>query len=158
MYTEKVVPLLSKTQKEKHFTFAKRVLDNWGVEKSKKFLWIHYYDEKWFWCMLFRKTAKTFDDFPKSVVQAYHKNLISKTMGIAFVAFAFDDTIENGGTAVKVRFERAQSNTITRRKTRNKEGKVLRERNQEYLVDCNVTGSSNGTARDPKFPLMPLFE
>jgi len=148
MYTEKVVPLLSKTQKEKHFTFAKRVLDNWGVEKSKKFLWIHY-DEKWFWGMLFRKTAKTFDDLPKSVVRAYHKNHISKTMGIAFVAFAFDDTIENGGTAVKVRFERAQSNKIARRKTRNKEGKVLRERNQEYLVDCNVTGSSNGTARDP---------
>jgi hypothetical protein len=157
MYTEKVVPLLSKTQKEKHFTFAKRVLDNWGVEKSKKFLWIHY-DEKWFWGMLFRKTAKTFDDLPKSVVRAYHKNHISKTMGIAFVAFAFEDTVENGGTAIKVRFERAQSNKIARRKTRNKEGKVLRERNQEYLVDCNVTGSSNGTARDPKFPLMPLFE
>ena len=42
-------------------------------------------------------------------IRAYHKNHISKTMGIAMVAYAFEDCIENGGDGVKLIFTRAQS-------------------------------------------------
>ena len=38
------------------------------------------------------------------------------------------------------------------------DGKVLREKGDVYMVDCNVTGSDPGTASDPKFPLKDLFQ
>jgi len=52
----------------------------------------------------------------------YHKNHINKVMMTAFTAFAFEDTLENGGDAIK-------------------------------LVDCAVTGSKDGTAKDPQCSL-----
>ena len=71
---------------------------------------------------------------------------------------AFKDSLENGGTAFKIRFERAQSCKIAQRLSRNKNGEVLRKKDDCYFVDCAVTGSSYGTAKDPKFPLKPFFE
>ncbi len=34
----------------------------------------------------------------------------------------------------------------------------MRNRGVWYVVDCNVTGSDEGTATDPKFALMGLFQ
>ena len=42
--------------------------------------------------------------------------------------------------------------------TKNKEGTVLKKKGDIYFVDCNVTGSSEGTARDPKFPFDQFFK
>ena len=99
---------------------------------------------------------------------AYHKSHINKTMGIAFTGFAFEDCIENGGTAVKLDFVRAQGFKIADREqraaVRNENGQVrfsgeiLRRKDDLYLVDCAVTGSSCGTPMDPKKPLLPEFE
>ena len=108
--------------------------------------------------MLFHKSAKCFDELPKAVVKAYHKCHISKTMGIAVVAMAFDDSLENGGTAFNICFERAQSCKIAQRLSRNKKGEVLRKKGDSYFVDCSVTGSSYGIAKDPKFPLKPFLK
>jgi len=55
----------------------------------------------------------------------------------AFTAFAFEDTIENWGEAVKLGMFRAQS---------------------FKLVNCAVTGSSDGTSRDPKRSFQRIFE
>ena len=66
---------------------------------------IFYFTKKWFWGLLLRKTAKTFEEFEQEMekksyspkqIRAYHKNHNSKTMGIAFVGFAFIDSMENG--------------------------------------------------------------
>ena len=76
----------------------------WGKEKGK-FLLIHY-DEKWCWGMLLRSTAKSFDGVDKQTYKTYHKCHLSKTMGIAVVAMAFEDTLENGGDAIKLIFQR----------------------------------------------------
>ena len=105
-----------------------------------------------------RCNAKSFDDLPPEASAAYHRCHISKTMGIAFVAFAFKDTIENGGIAMKLGLHRAQSAKIAQRLTRNKKGEILREKGQPYLVDCCVTGSDSGTAKNPKYPLLKLFQ
>ena len=40
--------------------------------------------------------------------RAYHKYQINKTMVILFTAFAFENSIENGGEAVKLAFICAQ--------------------------------------------------
>jgi hypothetical protein len=157
MFTEQVIPLLSANLKNKHFDFSKRLLTNWG-KGNGKFLLIHY-DEKWFWgLLLFHKTAKCFDDLPKNVIKAYHKCHISKTMGIAVVAIAFENSLENGGTAMKLCFQRAESFKVAKRMARNKNGEVLRKMGDLFKVDCAVTGSSYGTDSDPQFPLKPFFE
>ena len=57
--------------------------------------------------MLFHKTAKSFDELPKAVLKVYYKCHISKTMGIAVVSIAFEDSLENGGKAFKLCFKRA---------------------------------------------------
>ena len=105
-----------------------------------------------------RKTAKSFEDVERQVMKIYHKCHVSKTMGIAVVGFAFEDSLENGGTALKMLFHRAQSAKVAQRLTKNKQGKKLREKGDIYFVDCSVTGSSEGTAKDPKFPLLEYFK
>ena len=116
LYTERVIPLLTQEQKHKHLKFAKHYLNNWGLGAGK-FILFHY-DEKWFWGLLLRKTAKTFEEFEEKMkkkgyahkeIRAYHKNHISKTMGIAFVGFAFIDSMENGGDGIKLHFTRKET-------------------------------------------------
>jgi hypothetical protein len=55
-------------------------------------------------------------------------------MGIAVVGMAFEDTLENGGTAFKIRFERAQSCKIAQRLSRNKNREVLRKKGKATLL------------------------
>jgi hypothetical protein len=102
-------------------------------------------------------TAKTFDGVVQNVMKIYHKCHVSKTMGIAVVAMAFEDSLENGGPAVKILFNRSQSAKVAQRLTKNKNGAKLREKGYIYFVDCNITGSSEGNAKDPKFPLLGIF-
>ena len=64
-YTERVIPLLTQEQKHKHLKFAKHYLNNWGLGAGK-FILFHY-DEKWFWGLLLRKTAKTFEEFEEKM-------------------------------------------------------------------------------------------
>ena len=49
-------------------------------------------------------------------------------MGIAVVGMAFEDSLENGGTTFKLRFERAQSAKVAQRLTKNKNRDVLRKK------------------------------
>ena len=86
LYMERVIPLLSAEQKRKHLCFATRFRSNWGLGGGK-FLLVHY-DEKWFWGLVLRKTAKSFDELDAATIKAYHKSHISKVMAIAVVAFA----------------------------------------------------------------------
>jgi hypothetical protein len=57
LYAERVIPLLSADQRKKHYDFSKRFQNNWG-KGGGKYLLVHY-DEKWFWGMIFRRTAKS---------------------------------------------------------------------------------------------------
>ncbi len=50
LYAERVIPLLSNSQKKKHLDFSKRFRSNWGLGPGK-YLLVHY-DEKWFWGMV----------------------------------------------------------------------------------------------------------
>ena len=155
MYKERVIPYLSSEQCKKQLSFAKRFVNNWDRGPGK-YLLIHY-DEKWFWGLLLRNTAKWFEGVEKDVKKFYHKCHVTKTMGIAVVGIGFQDTLENGGEGVKILFQRAQSAKVAQRLARNKNGDILRRKGDVYWVDCNVTGSSHGTCKDPKFPLIEFF-
>ena len=89
---ERVIPLLSTEQKRKH--------SNWGLGNGKSLL--AQYDEKWFWGLVMRKTAKSFDELDAATIKACHKSHISKVMAIAVITFAFTDNIENGGDAINL--------------------------------------------------------
>eukprot|EP00957_Ditylum_brightwellii_P026811 2027361-Ditylum_brightwellii.AAC.1 len=74
-------------------------------------------------------------------------------MGVAFTAFAFEDSIENGGEAVKLVCVCAQSHKaaqklmckyeIQENGSRKQIGAIIRRKGDTYLVDYNVTGSSH---------------
>ena len=51
-------------------------------------------------------------------MQAYHKNHINKCMGVAFVGYAFEDNMENGGHGIKLEFLRAQSHKVVEKEIR----------------------------------------
>lgn len=101
-------------------------------------------------------------------MMAYHKNHISRVMGICTVAYVFVDNVENGGVALKIDLSRCQSNQVAGRiqnaSRRDDEGKlvyngeILRNKGYLYLVDCTMMGSSCRTADDPKFTLLNYFE
>jgi hypothetical protein len=88
-------------------------------------------------------------------------------MGMAFFAFAFEDSIENGGKAVKLDFLWCQSYKVAKKLVREGvhgengritySGPIKQWKGDLYLVDCCVTGSEAGTADDPKLPLRKVF-
>jgi hypothetical protein len=66
-----------------------------------------HYDEKWFRGAIYAKgcswACQEFGIDPHTF-EAHHKSHINKAMDVAFVAFAFKDSIENGGKVVKLAF------------------------------------------------------
>jgi hypothetical protein len=168
MYVQRILPLLSSAQMYKHLAFARHLIGHWGLPR-RKYLWIHY-DEKWFWGLVARATAKYLEAIlGKRELYAYHKSHINKVMAVAFTAYAFDGHIENGGHGIKLGFFRTQKCKIAAKQVRESrideatggrkfDGKVVREKGAPYFVDCNVTGSDEGTASSPKFALMGLFK
>jgi hypothetical protein len=127
------------------------------------------YNEKRFWGFVTRKGAWACEElgiYPHTF-EAYHKSHINKTMGVAFLAFAFEDRIENGGKAVKLDFLQCQSYKVAEKLVREGvrgergpitySGKIKRRKEELYQVDCCVTGSKAETAFDPKFPLLNVF-
>ena len=157
-YTERISPLLLAHQKRAHLAFAKRFLLNWGRGLGKYLLIM--FDEKWMWGLVMRRLAKKCDELGlgKKFYRAYHRNHINKVMLTAFSGFAFEDSIENGGEVVKLGLFRAQSYKVAEKMVREsvrqpdgsvrQMGPVKRKRDDLYLVDCCVTGSSEGTSKD----------
>ena len=92
-------------------------------------------------------------------MNAYHWNHINKVMGIAFVGFAFTNSIENGGEALKLVFFRANSYKVAERIVKDrKANKIIQKKDDLYLEDCAVTGSDKVTSDYPKFSFLNLFE
>ena len=90
----------------------------------------------------------------------YHNNHINKCIAVAATAFALKDSIDNGGDTMKLGFVCSRQykisyRLVTRNIKINSGGsrKLVREKDDPWLVDCAVTGSSLGTPDDPKFPL-----
>jgi hypothetical protein len=169
VYAERIIPLLSDAQRKKHLDFGKHFRCNWGLGGGK-YLLVHY-DEKWlFWGLIVRHDAKSCEELGIDPVTfaAYHKSHISKVMATAVTAFAFEDSIENGGDAIKLGLYRAQTHKIARKLQKQsvrqldgsfkQTGPVIRRKGDLYLVDCCVTGASHGTPDDPKFALKYMFE
>ena len=100
-------------------------------------------------------------------------------MAIASTAFApFDNDMERGGLAFKLSLDRVGGYQIAGRTTykreylkkgEKKKGKknyhypqrednISRKKGDRYWVPMEITGSSEGTAKDPKFSLLNWFK
>jgi hypothetical protein len=77
------------------------------------------------------------------VVDSYYLDPKGRTL--ASVPYALEDTIEKHIKLTQI--------TPSVRYGR----KVLREKDDIYLVDSTVTGSDTGTCHSPKYPLLQLF-
>lgn len=166
-YMQRTLPLLTTEQKKRHVNFATHLRNNWGLPRQKV-LWIHY-DEKWFYGWVNRSNAKMCEvlGLERSHTYIYHKCHIEKVMAVAFTAFAFDQNIENGGHGIKLGLYRVQAARIAKRDVKESrrdedgkihyDGEIIRYKGDAYLVDCNVTGSDQGSSDKPKFSLMALF-
>jgi hypothetical protein len=110
--------LFSDKQRKAHCKFARLFRTNWGFGEGKCLL-IHY-DKKWFWGLVLQLRDKACEerDVDKQTFRACHKSHINKTMGVSFVAFAFDDNVEDGGEAMKLAFLWAQSHKIAGKEAR----------------------------------------
>ena len=184
-YKERMVPLLSAAQKQKHLAFAQLVQNFWNIRDAegnlpngkKRVLLIHY-DEKWFWGLVLRAFAKACDEIGvgKRDYFTFHKSHINKVMAIAFVGAVFGASLEDGCEVVKLPMVRAQAFKIaervqyasvsqpdgsTRYPSTNPDGtpkEPIRRKGDSYPVDCCVTGSNQGTKKDPKLPLLLVFK
>ena len=114
--------------------------------------------------MVTKNLVRTFDGLDQQTQHAY----INKTMALAFMAYTFKDRIDNEGDGIKLGLIKAQLNNVVKRMVRRSErqpdgsfratGEPLRQKDDLYLVDCDVTGSDEETPDDPKFSWKHLFE
>ena len=103
----------------------------------------------------------------KTHTYLYHKCHINKVMAVAFTAYAFDSTVENGGHGVKIGLYHVQAACAAQwdvQESRRDEngnlrydGDIVRMKGDAYLIDCNDTSSDKGTSNNPKFSLLALF-
>ena len=173
IYTQRTLPLLSSDQMKKHVKFAKHLLNNWGMP-PQKILWIHY-DEKWWYGHVNRANCKLLEllGLEKTHTYVYHKNHVDKVMVVAFTAYAFENHVENGGDGVKLGFFRCEGARVAKMTVREsrrlpaadgttgalvRDGAIVRRSGDVYFVDCNVTGSNEGTSDAPKYALASLFK
>jgi hypothetical protein len=117
VYVERILPLLTKVQMQKHMDFAKLVQDHWGLETVvKKYLWVNF-DEKRFYGWLGRANAKKCEQLglEKNLAFLCHKSHIEKTMVIALTGYAFEENIENGGHGLKIMMHWVQGAQIAKK-------------------------------------------
>ena len=171
-YLERILPLMTPGHKKAAVKFGNRLNNKWGLEKEEKVIYVTA-DEKWF-LGITPQHGKLCErlGLTKSHLYAQHKDHVPKVLAIAFTAYAFEGSMENGGKGLKIGCYRCQSAKIAgkaqNKSVKGKDGKVtypgpdqggerLRERGQAYMVDCAITGSDEGTSDDPKFALLPLL-
>ena len=171
-YLERILPLMTPGHKKAAVKFGNRLNNKWGLGKKEKVIYVTA-DEKWF-LGITPQHGKLCErlGLTKSHLYAQHKDHVPKVLAIAFTAYAFEGSMENGGKGLKIGCYRCQSAKIAgkaqNKSVKGKDGKVtypgpdqggerLRERGQAYMVDCAITGSDEGTSSDPKFALLPLL-
>jgi len=130
-------------------------------------------DEKWFYAIVVRRNNKrvpALGVFPiEHAIQ--HKNHVYKVMFIASTGFVpHNNDIENGGVGYKISFVRVGRMVPAARTTFKRvykpDGKhhyprvqanILRTQGELYFQPLEITGSSDGTEKAPKYSLLKFF-
>ena len=78
-------------------------------------------------------------------------------MGIAVTGMAFEDSLDNGGKGI-IFPQISQSDKGIQRKLVFNNGVIVKNKGHINYIGCNVTGSNDGTLKDPKFKFKMFFE
>ena len=131
-------------------------------------------DEKWFYTVVTRTNCKVLTSIGLDPVDyyAHHKNYIGKEMYIVVTAFVLNDNdICKGGKAIPIacvrvgRMKKAARDSYKRvykedgsyTYPKNAEG-LLRRKGEEYFAGVELTGSKEGTEKDPKMSLLKVYQ
>ena len=142
--------------------------------KKAVFVLVHM-DEKWFYAIRTRSNCKVLTSIglEQSDYRAHHKNHIGKEMYIVVTAYVLRDRndITKGGTAVPVSLVRVGRMVEATKNTYKREYKddgsyhypkipenILRVEGEKYFKPCELTGSSEGTAKKPKISLLMVYQ
>ena len=96
-HNKRIIPLLGISHISKHLDFSTNYVNNWGLIPGK-YLLINY-DEKWFWGMVMKQSAKDCDAIgldPFSYKE-YHISHINKVMKIIVTGISLIYSLENRG-------------------------------------------------------------
>ena len=172
--TNKITPSINKATKQKRLEWSKWWLIFW--ESSKAFqqkvqaLNVQM-DEKWFFGLVSRMYQKLIPMYgiEPDAIHVHNKNHIAKLMFIVVTAFApFENNFAKGGRSYKVCCDRVATIAVAKqtsykwhfaegatRYTKPKEKwNISKRKGEEYLKSINITGSNNGTEKNPKFLLL----
>ena len=174
-YLERALPLMSALQRKKSVVFGKHYRSNWGRKGKKgKYLVIHG-DEKWFVGLRLSHAKKCeILGLEKSYAYMAHTSHNTKLMVICWTGYAFEDNQENGGEGLKIGMWPCWSARIAQRQVNEtvkdpvtgrctfpsveNGGKSKRAKGDAYMVQANVTGSNDGTSKNPKFSCLRHLE
>jgi hypothetical protein len=175
--TTRILPFLNKETKEKRLTWALQFWVFW--ESAKSFQGVQVLlvqmDEKWCFEIVVRKNEKSvpFFGIEPLVHSVQHKSHIGKTLIVASTGFLpVGNDVTAGGEATLVGLQRAgrmvpaERDTYARVYAPDGSGSYtypkrlanrLREKGKEYFQGMEITGSSTGTKKNPKYPLTEFF-
>jgi hypothetical protein len=175
--TTRILPFLNKGTKEKRLNWSLQFWVFWQSAKSFQGVQVVLLqmDEKWCYQIVVRKNDKSVPFFGVEPVvhSVQHKSHIGKILMIASSGFIpIDNDIAAGGNAVLVGLQRAgrmvvaERDTYKRVYTTDGSGSYsypklpenrLREKGKEYFESMEITGSSRGKKKTPKYPLTEFF-
>jgi hypothetical protein len=175
--TTRILPFLNKGTKEKRYNWSMEFWIFW--ESAKAFDGIQVVlvqmDEKWCYEIVVRKNNKAVPFFGVEHVvhSVQHKSHIGKILVIASTAFVpSNNDIEAGGVSHLVGLQRAGRMVAAERDTYKRVydpdgsgsytypktlANRLRVKGQEYFQGMEITGSSVGKKKTPKYPLTEFF-
>ena len=176
--TNKITPSINKQTKTKRLEWSKWWLSFWTsaktFEQAVQAINVQM-DEKWFYGLVSRMFLKSIPMYgvEPDGIHVHNKNHIAKLMFIVVTAFApFNNNFSKGGRSYKVCCDRVATMAVakqtsykwhyadgsTRYTKPKEEWNISRRKGDEYLKSINITGSKEGSKKNPKFSLLKWWK
>ena len=145
------------------------------VNTQKALFVLVHMDKKWFYAVRTRSNCKVLTSIGLEPTEycAHHKNHVEKEMYIVVTAYVLRDRNDStkGGTAIPVSLVRVGSMVKAVKDSYKRvyredgtyhypkiESNILRKKGEYYFRGCKLTGSNEGTERNPKMSLLRVYE
>ena len=177
---DRVLPHLNKRTMAKHYMWCKNFWLFWKsvcciTNPRKTVVVLVHMDEKWFYAIRCRSTNKVLTSIGMEPVDFYnqHKNHVHKEMFVVCTAFVpLNNDITAGGTAVPISCTRVGRMLPAKRDAFKRvydedECKIsypkdpanqTRVKGESYWTQMELTGSSEGTDKNPKVSLLKIYK
>ena len=178
MRKDRLLPHLDAQAKRNRVKWAQSFIVFWKsamlIKSTQMMMVLVHQDEKWMFCVRCRSNNKVVPEWSVLPKDRYvhHKSHVGKEMYIVVTAFVLNaNDITKGGIAVPIacirvgRMVKAKKDSY--RRVYREDGtyhypqietNILRRKGEEYFKGVELTGSSNGTEKDPKMSLLEQYQ